>query len=338
VSDLETFLDDGPGETWGVVCRAGEPRQIFYAREGDAEANRLGAESVGRVVALLPGGGGAFVDLGAGEPFGFLAKGSVTVGQAVRVAVSAEPRGGKGPALTLAGAGEGAPRLLKPGPTLSEWLARAAPGVEPETGVLAIEAVREAREAALSPVVTAEGLNVAVERTRALVAVDLDFAGTPGRDGGKARQAANRLGLALAARHIALKRWAGLVAIDLIGTPQAPDPVLRAARDAFIGTGVTFGPLSRFGLLQLSLPWRQTPVEEVLFGLKGEHARRRRQLDAVRDLRHALAAHRSAPWISLIVPGVEADEVAELVAGLGPRARLVVEPSRSVGAYEIREG
>ncbi|MBU2167287.1 MAG: ribonuclease E/G, partial [Alphaproteobacteria bacterium] len=310
MSGLETFLDDGPGETWGVVCRDGEPRQIFCAREGDAPTNRLGAESVGRVTGLLPGGGGAFVDLGAGEPFGFLNKGPVAVGQAVRVTVSAEPRGGKGPALTLAGAGEGAPRLLKVGPSVAEWLARAAPGVEPATGVTAIEAVREAREAALAPVVTSGGLNVAIERTRALVAVDLDFAGTHGRDGGKAREAANRLGLMLAARRIALKRWGGLVAIDLIGTAQAPEPVLRAAKDAFADTGVTFGPLSRFGLLQLSLPWRQTPIEEALFGVKGEHARRTRQIDAVRDLRHALETNRSAPWISLIVPDVEVGEMA----------------------------
>jgi hypothetical protein len=338
VSDLETYLDDGPGETWGVACRDGEPLQIFYAREGDAPANRLGAESVGRVTALLPGGGGAFVDLGAGEPFGFLAKGSVAVGQAVRVTVSAEPRGGKGPALTLSGAGEGAPRLLKPGPAVAEWLARAAPGVDPETGAAAIEAVREAREAALATVVTAGGLNVAIERTRALVAVDLDFAGVAGRDGGKAREAANRRGLALAARRIALKRWAGLVVIDLIGTSQAPERVLSAAKTAFADTGVTFGPLSRFGLLQLSLPWRQTPIEEALFGVKGEHGRRTRQIDAIRDLRHALETHRSAPWISLIVPDVEVGEMAGLVAGLGPRARLVGEAARRPGTYETREG
>ena len=108
----------------------------------------------------------------------------------LRVTVSAEPRGGKGPGLTLSGKGEGTPRLLKPGPTVAEWLARAAPGVEPETGVMAIEAVREAREAALASTVMAGGLNVAVERTRALVAVDLDFAGVPGRDGGKVKDIA----------------------------------------------------------------------------------------------------------------------------------------------------
>jgi Ribonuclease G/E len=338
VSDLETFLDDGPGETWGVVCRDGEPRQIFYARGGDEPASRLGAESVGRVTALLPGGGGAFVDLGAGEPFGFLAKGHVAVGQAVQVTVTGEPRGGKGPALTLSGAGEGAPRLLNPGPTIAEWLARAAPDTTPEGGVAAIEAVWEARDMALSPVIATRGLNVAVERTRALVAVDLDFGGTPGRDGSKAREAANRSGLTLAARHIALKRWAGLVVIDLIGTAQAPEPVMKAAKEAFAGAGATFGPLSRFGLLQLSLPWRQTPIEEALFGVSGERRHRSGQIEAVRKLRHALETNRSAPWISMMVPDVEVSEMSGLIAGLGPRARLVGEASRLAGTYGIREG
>lgn len=338
MSGLETFLDDGPGETWGVVCRDGQPHRIFIAREGEALAHRLGAECMGRVTALLPGGGGAFVDLGAGEPFGFLARGGVAIGQAVRVTVTAEPRGGKGPALTLSGEGEGVPRLLKHGPTVAEWLAREAPGVVPEAGAVAIEAVWEARETALSPVVTAGGLNVAVERTRALVAVDLDFAGVAGRDSGKAREAANRLGLRLAARHIALKRWAGLVVIDLVGTAQAPAPVLKAARDAFADTGVTFGPLSRFGLLQLSVPWRQTPIEEVLFGVAAERRLRSGQIEAVRKLRHALEINRSVPWISLVVPGVEVDQISGLLAGLGPRARLSGDGSRPLGTYEIREG
>jgi len=338
VSALETFLDEGPGETWGVVCRDGDPCRIFLSRDEDHSANRLEAESIGRVVALLPGGGGAFVDLGAGEPFGFLARGAVSVGEAVRVTVSAEPRGGKGPALTLAGRGEGPPRLLNPGPTVAGWLARVAPDILPGSGAAAIEAVRTARETALAPVVSAEGLNVAVERTRALVAVDLDFAGVAGRDGARAREAANRQGLGLAARHIGLKRWGGLVVIDLVGTALAPDPVLKAARAAFKDTGVTFGPLSRFGLLQLSIPWRHTPIEEALFGAAGERRRRADQIEAVRALRHALHVNRSAPWISLAVSDVEAGEMAALVAGLGPRARLVGDGGRAPGTYGIREG
>ena len=126
--------------------------------------------------------------------------------------------------------------------------------------------------------------------------------------------------------------------IDLIGTAQAPDPVMKAAKKAFVDTGVTFGPLSRFGLLQLSLPWRQTPIEEALFGVKGERRRRSAQIEAVRTLRHALEINRSAPWISLVVPDIEVREMSELVAGLGPRARLIGEAALPAGTYEIREG
>ena len=79
-------------------------------------------------------------------------------------------------------------------------------------------------------------------------------------------------------------------------------------------------------------------IEETLFGVKGERRRRAGQIEAVRTLRHALEVNRSAPWISLVVPDVEVDEISGLVGGLGPRARLIGEAGQPVGTYEIREG
>lgn len=338
MSALETFLDEAPGETWGVVCRDGEPCRIFLSRDEDQPANRLEASSIGRVTALLPGGGGAFVDLGTGEPFGFLPKGAAAVGEAVHVAVTAEPRGGKGPTLKRIGTGEGPPRLLKPGPDVGEWLARAAPGVEPGTGAVAIEVVREARELALATTFFEGGLDVAVERTRAMVTVDIDHAGEAGRDGMSARLAANRRGLTLAARRIALKNWGGLVAIDLVGTALPPEPVMAAAKISFQDTGVTFGPLSRFGVLQLSLPWTRAPFEESLFGVSGTRRKRANQIEAVRTLRHALSTDRTSPWVTLAVPKGEREDMDALIVGIGPRARLVADPDLAAGTYELREG
>ncbi|MBO9502640.1 ribonuclease E/G [Brevundimonas sp. A19_0] len=338
MSALQTFLDEAPGETWGVLCQDGEPRRIFLSRDEDHPTNRLEAESIGRVTALLPGGGGAFVDLGAGEPFGFLPKGAMTVGEAVHVAVTAEPRGGKGPTLKRIGDGQGAPRLLNAGPEVADWLTRTAPGVVPETGAAAIEVVREARELALASVIVEGGLDVAVERTRAMVTVDIDHAGEAGRDGMRARLAANRRGMTLAARRITLKNWGGLVAIDLVGTSLPPEPVMAGAKISFQDTGVTFGPLSRFGVLQLSLPWAETPIEEVLFGVSGERRRRTDQIDAVRSLRHALATDRSSPRVTLAVPEGEAGDIAALTTGIGPRGRVVTDPGLAPGTYELREG
>ena len=208
----------------------------------------------------------------------------------------------------------------------------------PETGAAAIEAVREARELALATTLREGGLDVAVERTRAMVTVDIDHAGEIGRDGMRARLAANRRGMTLAARRIALKNWAGLVAIDLVGTALPPEPVMAGAKISFQDTGVTFGPLSRFGVLQLSLPWTRTPIEESLFGLSGERRKQANQIEAVRTLRYRLATDRTSPWVTLAVPEREREDMDALIVGMGPRARLVADPGLAAGTYELREG
>ena len=115
MSEFEVFLDDTPGEMRGVVARDGRFDRLLIQRESDLPQHRLGARSVGRVTAVDGGLRGAFVDLGAPEPFGFLPlrkADGLTVGEKVEVEVSAEPREQKGPTLRLTGAGEGEPRLL----------------------------------------------------------------------------------------------------------------------------------------------------------------------------------------------------------------------------------
>ena len=192
MSGIEVFLDDAPGEVRGVVVREGRFERLLIQRESDVPQHRLGARSVARVAAIDDGLRGAFVELGAPEPFGFLPlrKGDrVATGQKVEVEVSAEPREQKGPTLRLTGAGEGEARLLRAGPTVAEVLARLAPGVQPRTGAAAIHAGLEAGEEALVPgaLFANLGVRLAVERTRALVAVDIDHAAAPGRDGRRSR-------------------------------------------------------------------------------------------------------------------------------------------------------
>lgn len=343
MSELETFLDDTPGEVRGMVVRNGRFERLLIQRECDAAQVRLEARSVGRVAAVDAGLKGAFVDLGAGEPFGFLPlrkSDRLAVGEKVEVEVSAEPREHKGPTLGLIGAGEGEPRLLRPGPDVAEQLARLAPGVEPRAGAAAIRASLEAEEEALAPgaLFAHLGIRLAVERTRALVAVDIDHAAAPGRDGRRDKGRANRDGLMQAARLIRLKGWGGLVAVDLVGTGHDGAAMLAAAKAAFGGDpGIGFGPVNRFGVLMLSLPWRTTPVEEQLLGPGGRPTGETRAIEAVRRLRLALVEDTAAPWLTLRCPPAIAARAGTLAARLGPRARVKADPMLSDGV-EIEEG
>lgn len=343
MSGLETFLDDTPGEVRGTVVRDGRFEQLLIQRESDVPQHRPGARSVGRVAAIDAGLRGAFVELGAGEPFGFLPlrkSDRIAVGEKIEVEVTAEPREHKGPTLRLIGAGEGEPRLLRPAPTVAEWLARLAPGVEPRTGAAAMRASLEAEEEALAPgaLFAHLGVRLAVERTRALVAVDIDHAPSPGRDGRRDKVRANRDGLMQAARLIRLKGWGGLVAIDLVGTGHDGAAMAAAARAAFgEDPEVVIGPVNRFGVLMLSLPWRTTPVEERLLGPDGRPTPETRAIAAVRRLRLALAENTAAPYLTLRCPPAVAGLAETLAAQLGPRARVKADPALP-GGVEIDEG
>jgi Ribonuclease G/E len=344
VSGLEVFLDDTPGEVRGMVARNGRFEHLLIQRDDDVPQHRLGARCVGRVVDVQPGLKGGFVDLGAAPPLGFLpfrGQDRLTVGQKVEVEVTAEPREGKGPTLRLLGPGEGAARLTAPGPTVAETLARLAPGVEPVTGLAAIQAGRDAEEEAgwHGEVFPDTGLDMMVQRTRAMIAVDLDLSTAPGVSfGAPARTRANRQGLHAAARMIRLKRWGGLAAIDLIGTGQDGDVVTAAAKQAFGGDpDVVFGPVNRFGVLQLSLPWRLTPLEEVLNGPDARRRPEQRAQDIVRGLRFTLLSDTTTPRVTVRAASADAALAAPLVARLGPRAHLESDPALAPGAFLLEE-
>ncbi|MES2834133.1 MAG: RNA-binding protein [Pseudomonadota bacterium] len=345
MSGVEVFLDDTPGETRGIIRRDGRFTHILIDREDDEPRHRLDARSIGRVADVPQGLKAAFVDLGAGAPFAFLPlKGAdrLTVGEKIVVEVTAEPRERKGATVRMTGPGQGEPRLLAPGPTVQETLAALAPGVTPVTGVEAIQASWDAEEEAGFPgeLFTDTGLDLMVERTRAMVAVDLDLAPAPGVTlGGKARERANRQGLREAARIIGLKRWGGLLAIDLVGVGHDGDAVKAAAKAAFGGDpDISYGPVNRFGVLQLALPWRRKPLEELFRDDDGRRRVEHRAQDAVRALRHALLSDTQTPRFVIRCAPQEAALAGPLVARLGPRAGVRADAAVAPDAFVWDEG
>lgn len=343
MADIEVFLDQAPGETRGVIARNGRYHHLIIQRDSDRPSDRLGARCVGRIVRVEPGVRGAFVDLGAGEPFGFLPLGQNDrpgEGTKVEVEVVVEPRERKGPVLRRLGEAAGEPRLLAPGPDVVAILGRLAPGVTPQTGVAAIRAALEAEEDALSASVVepAFGLDLMIQRTRALIAVDIDHAPAPGRDSRKAREAANREGLVHAARLLTLKGWGGVVVIDLIGAGLHGDTIMKGVRAAFAGEPqAAFGPLSRFGLMQVALPWRRTPLDERLLDDMGRPRPEARAMDLVRRLRLALLSDSATPRLVVRCAPEIAALAAPLVEALGPRAAVTADPTLALGVVRIEE-
>lgn len=344
MSEIEVFLDEAPGETRGVIRRDDRFTHILIDREDDEPRCRLGARCVGRVVEVPQGLKGAFVELGPEPPWAFLplkATDRVAVGEKIEVEVVAEPRERKGPTIRRIGPGQGAPRLLSPGPTVQETLAALAPGVTPVTGLEAIQASWDSEEEAGFPgtLFMDTGLDLMVERTRAMVTVDMDLSPGPGVSlGGKARDRANRQGLKEAARIIGLKRWGGLTAVDLIGVGHDGAALTAAARAGFgSDPDIVYGPVNRFGVMQLVLPWRRTPIEELF---RGHDLRRRvehRAQDVVRSLRHAMLSDTGAPRAMVACAPEEAALATPLAARLGPRAVVRADPAIAPGAHVWEE-
>lgn len=344
MSEVEVFLDDTPGEVRGMVMRDGRFHHLIIHRDDDPPQHRLGARVVGRVVEADPGHGGAFVDIGADPPFGYLPLGRNerrVEGERIEALVLAEPRERKGPVLRRVGPGQGAPRLLEPGPDIVARLDALAPGIAPVTGVAAIQASWDAEEEALADgdFFAEWGLDLSLQRTRALIAADIDYAHLPGRDARKGRERANRHGLAQAARLLSLKSWGGLVVIDLVGAGLDGQAVLGWARSAFAGRPeVGFGPLSRFGLLQLSTPWVDRPIEDLLTGWDGARAPARRAIATARRLKHALLSDPSVPRLFVSCAPDEAQRLRPLVARLGPRAQVRPDSALGRDQSDILEG
>lgn len=339
---LEVFLDDTPGETRGIIARDGHFERLIVQRDDDPPQTRLGARFIGRVIQSEPGFSAAFVDLGGPGRPAFLPFGQGRApreGEHLEVEVTAEPREQKGPAVRLIGPADGPPRLAMLGPDVRAELARLAPGVPVETGPAAIQASWDAEEEAMGQgdFFAEAALDLAVQRTRALIAVDIDYAHLPGRDAKRGRHRANLEGLRHAARLIRLKSWGGLVAIDLVGARLDAEAIAAAARLAFDEPQAVFGPLNRFGVLQLSLPWRRTPIEERLRGWDGGQMLKTSAVDMVRRLRMRMLQDTGAPRFTARCHPDEAAIAGPLAACLGPRAVVVADATVAVGRADIQE-
>ena len=179
-----------------------------------------------------------------------------------------------------------------------------------------------------------------MERTRALVAVDVDVGERPGGEAKRVARAANLAALGVAARVLRLKGEGGLVVIDLAGRGHDGPALTAAARAAFAadGAGVAFGPISRFGALELTIPRRRRPLADRLLGLDGRPTTETLALRLIRAIEAAAQADPGARLTARTAPGVAAAAspyLERLTARFGARLMLSPDPALPPERFEV---
>lgn len=334
MSSRALFLDRSVGETRGVVTLNGRPERLLIDRGGEDPATRLGARLVARVRKVEPAFASAFLDLGGVEAMmGFKPDARPVQGQSLEVEIRSEPRADKLATVRVIGPAEGPPRLISPAPGLADQLAAQARG---EAVIEGREARRMADEAETEVLETIHPLpgggTLAIEPTRALVALDVDLGDRKGQDAKRITRQANLAALAEAGRLLRLKGLGGLVVFDLVGRGHDGTALLAAARAAFApdNPGVAIGPVGRFGTMELTIPRRSPPVMETLADAWGQLSNRTLALRLIRLIDTEAQIHGGAQITATCAPPVAAAAeplAKELVAKIGARFTIVSEPA-----------
>jgi Ribonuclease G/E len=338
MSGRRYYLDISPGERRAVVTLDARPEHLIIERDGEG-APRFGARYAARIRQVERGLGMAFLDLGGGQeavaPIGRLA---LQIGAAVEVEITAEARSGKAATGVIDGAANREPGLVRPAPDAISRLHGLAGGAPITEGAEARQAADEAEDAVLaSEHELPGGGSLAIEPTRALVAIDVDQGARGGGDAARAARQTNFAAIGHAARLLRLKALGGLVVFDLVGKGQDGEAVVAAGRKAFEPDqpGVVFGPVSKLGTFTLALPQRYAPTREHLVEADGRPTPRAAAQRLLRALDREGRADPGALLDAVCAPEVAA-VLRPLAEQLGPRFGVIEEVGRARQTPDIR--
>lgn len=344
MSRRRLFLDSGPGETRGVVTLDGRPERLLLRRHDDDPRLTLGARVAARVSDVEAALAIAFLDLGDGVQaiLPYRPDERPVRGQLIEAEIRSEPRRGKLAAARALGPAEGSPRLLSPALEVAAELGALSPGVELVTGRPAREAADEAEAEALEALHPLPGGgHIAIEPTRALTAVDVDVGDRKGADAKRVTRATNLSALGETARLLRLKGLGGLVVIDLAGRGHDGAALLAAARAAFApdNPGVAFGPISRFGTLEMTIPRRTTPLLERLRDAEGLVSDRTLAQRLLRQIQQEAEVQPGARVTATCAPAVAVAAeplLPKLLDVIGARAAISTDPAFPRERLEVR--
>lgn len=252
----------------------GEACRLFECRwGGDGETQRFGMVQTGHIRSIAPEQGGAFAALSDGSE-AFVrdrADQKLAEGQSVHLQIRAEARRDK-----LARAVLVEQATAPHGDAYKDWAA-SLPGAASLETVEDTLAVQAAFDDVLSPSITLPGGGqLHIDRTRALIAFDVDLAGRIKKGSAGARAlSVNREAAMQAARILALRDYGGVVILDCVGplNKEAGAKVRAAFQETFQAYSKrqvkTLAP-SEFGLLQATIAWKRMPIEDRILDQAGQ--------------------------------------------------------------------
>jgi Ribonuclease G/E len=285
----------------------------------------------------------AWLDLGDGGEAALRLKADRPIppeGRALEVEIAIEPQNGKGAVARALGEASGAPRLIAAAPNLEARLSAYAPGVRIIGGRQARDAADEAEAQVLAvehPL--AAGGSIAIQSTRALTAIDVDLGSAAGKDAKRAARQANLQAIGEAARLLRLKAQSGLIVFDLVGRGHDGQALSNAIRAAFAPEqpGMAFGPVSRFGTIELAIPRRFRPLADILCAADGAPSISTLAFRLLRAVEREALADPGGRILARGSPAVVAAALARaepLRSRFGARIELIAEPAFSATMME----
>ncbi len=294
---------DAPGEfRAAAIDRMGRACRLFDLRQFEEKRLRLGDYVEARVRSGLVNGG-LFVETESGA-VGYVSKAPMpppTDGQLVVCQVKAEARYEKEARMAIVASGTAQSAPFK------HWVASLPDGSQlpvedcPELTEMAFE------QAQLNSATLPNGGAIHIERTRALIAVDIDTAGrkSSGSVGAKALSI-NREAAIEAARVIALKDYGGAIVIDCV------DPINKAAREqirkVFVSAFETISNRriraltpSALGFLEAAIEWGASPFDDPRRFGEGDGSLQTQVLSALRKVER-YAEQNGAALVELALP------------------------------------
>ncbi|MEZ5955226.1 MAG: ribonuclease E/G [Hyphomonas sp.] len=277
------------------------PIAVRLTRLTEERPQQIGERFTGKLRSISPTQGGGFVQLDkqAGDVFLRLQDSQgLTEGQTLEVRVVAEPREGSKLARVVLADRTSDVRNLDP------WGTAKVERVDPGNAIVA-----HAFDMVLTPTVPlAGGGTLTIDRTRALIAADIDTAGRT--DAGRAANRALKANLDAAgelARQIRLRNLGGLIVLDCVGPinrdagKQVRERFLAVFRQISDQQVRALAP-SELGLMEASIEWAETPIAERLLGHSGGKASRAVCFDGFRRLEQEARA-RPMERLCLDLPG-----------------------------------